>query len=616
VTIESRNRLALRLLIAAIVIALLSVAVFVIRFDANRYKSELIRLVNSQTGWQLSIDGEVSLEIWPQINLSIGGASISDSEKAALTARFDSGEFRVGLGPLLLGNLAVEGIVLKGLALSPQPGSDWQLDRAEVRLGRVAAGQADRATLKGRLRSETRETDLAIDIQSEYRIGPDAKLLVLDRLQASASGTLAGYAGVRGRLAGKLSVDDHDAQILADRLAIALSIEQGPALSLEGKGRIWTDSEKAELALEGRLDDSPVIVSINAGAFDPLSLRYQLDLYQLDVDSLSRALNASRERVRRPLSSDGKTVAASGHGGSAANPVTAIGAIDANGLIRIGQLRISGMTIERLEATLLTGGGRIRVEPLSARLFGGSIESTLLLDPAGHRLGAALRNIDVGALLRATAGRDALDGRGSLDLDLRAQGDQPDAAIASLGGTASFSLREGAIKGIDLDRLLPRIRAALQGKLALADRPRNDERSSFESLSGSFRIRDGVALSDDTEFRSGWFRSSAAGRVDLPAQSMDWALRATILPVPAAESRTAPDPTDRRETLIRFQGMSIPIRIAGRFDDLSYRVDLSQLAAEFGRREMQREATERLNRERQASEGKELLDRLREMLRR
>jgi AsmA protein len=616
VSIQTGKRLTLRLLIAVLVIALLGVGVFLIRFDANRYKSELVSLVQSQTGWQLSIDGEVSLAIWPQVNLSIGKASISDPERTGLNARFDSGEFSVGLGPLLRGALAVEGITLKGLALSPRPGTDWQLDRTEVRVGRIVAGQTDRASLKGRLRSQARETDLAIEIRSDYLIGADSMLQALDRLEASASGTAAGHAGVRARVAGKLQVGHQNDEILAERLAFALSIDEGPALSLEGKGRVWTDSQKGELAMEGQLDAAPVIVSINASAFDPLSLRYQLDVYQLDLDRLNQELAASRKRAGAPRSGQSQAMIASDAPGPAVSPIAAISAIDSNGLVRIGQLRVSEITLERVEATLLTGGGRIRAEPLSARLFGGTFDSTLVVDPADHRLTAALRNIDVGLLLRGTAGRHPLDGKGNLDLDLRAIGEQADAVIASLNGTAAFSLREGAIRGIDLERLLPRIRAALQGNAVIAERPRSDARSAFENLNGSFRIRNGVATSDDIEFRSGWLRSTAAGRIDLPAQSMDWTLRATVLPVPAAESRTAPDPTDRRETLIRFQGMVIPIRIAGRFDDLSYRVDLSQLAAEFGRRELQREAAERLRRERQTSEGKELLDRLREMMRR
>ncbi len=614
--IDSRLRFALRLSVIAIVIAALGIAVFVIRFDANRYKGELVELVRSQTGWTLSIDGEVGLSIWPQLSLSIGKAGIAAPAQTGLTARFDSGQFTVTLLPLLSGQLVVEGIVLKGLSLAPRPGEDWLLEKAEVRTGRIAASESDRASLQGRLRSRVHGTDLSVNLQTDYRIGPDTARLTLERFEASANGTAQGLAGLRGRVAGNGSLDTRSGDAVAERLELTLAIEQGPVLSLEGKGRLWMEQQRAELAMEGRLDDAPVIVSASAATFSPLSLRYQLDLYQLDFDSLGESIRTARARAVKPAPTALSGQAATEPGAKGAGQLASVGVIDGSGTIRIGRLRAAGVWIERIDATLRTGGNRIQIAPLSARLFGGTLESQVVLDPDAHRLTAAIRNIEAAGLLRTVAGREPLDGRGNLDLELRASGLDADAVLSSLSGSAAFSLRDGAIRGIDLDRLLTRIRAALSGQMALADRPQAGERSNFESLSGSFSIRDGIATTADTEFRSGWLRGAASGRLDLPARSLDWTLRASVLPVPAAESRTAPNPGDRRETLARLQGMTIPIRISGPFDDLSYRVDLSQLAAEFARRELQRESADRLRRERQASEGRELLERLKDAIRR
>jgi AsmA protein len=252
--------------------------------------------------------------------------------------------------------------------------------------------------------------------------------------------------------------------------------------------------------------------------------------------------------------------------------------------LKIDRLLVSGLTLSKLAATAITGNDRIAIEPLTAQLNGGALQARLSTTAAGHRLAASLTGADAGALIRDAASRDVLDGQGTVRVDLAASGDTADALTRSLAGTASLALRDGAIKGIDLDRLMQQVRAALDGRAPVEERVKGAERTPFSSLAASFRIAAGVARSDDLDFRANWVRAAGGGQIDLGAQSLDWLVRATVTE-PAGATQ---DGAARRDLFARLQGLPVPIRIFGRYDDLRYRVDVRELATEAAKRELTR----------------------------
>lgn len=586
-----------------------ALAIFVVTFDANRYKPQLVDLVRERTGRILAIEGDLALSLWPRIGLATGAAALSGPDGRGEAARIERGTVAVAIRPLLAGRLHVEALALRGLRLSlgeAEAGGGWRLDGARLDAAPIADREPGRLSLEGRLRAADGGADLALELESGFVADQAANAVSLTDLKARLLGPAAGLARVEISAGGQVKLDLTARTAVAETLSIEATASGGPTLSLAGKSRAAFEPESAQVDLQGKVDEAPVRLSARLSRFAPLSAQWSLEAGELDLDRL-RAKLAAVERAAQPAKPPagsgtpgaGTPTTPGAGAGPAASPPTAapkqaalpaIADVDTRGALKVERLRVAGLAIGGLAANVSTGEGRIAIESLAGSLNGGALKASASMTAAGHRLVGALTGVDAGGLIRDASGRDPLDGRGDIRLDLSTRGLDGDTAIRQLGGSASLALRDGAIKGVDLDRVMQQVRAALEGRLPVEGRPSPGDRTPFQSLAASFRIAQGVATSNDLDFRADWLRATGAGQVDLPAQSLDWLVRATMTGAPGG----AADAASRRDVLARLQGVPVPVRLSGRFDDLRYRVDVRDLATAAVRKEVERRLTEKL----------------------
>ena len=91
---------------AAVVVLMIVAAVLVgVFFDPNDYKQQLTAAVANQTGRELTIDGDLDLKVFPNIQIEVGPATLSNA--AGFTARnfasINGARLSVALLPLLAG---------------------------------------------------------------------------------------------------------------------------------------------------------------------------------------------------------------------------------------------------------------------------------------------------------------------------------------------------------------------------------------------------------------------------------------------------------------------------------------------------------------------------------
>lgn len=370
----------------------------------------------------------------------------------------------------------------------------------------------------------------------------------------------------------------------------------GLAVALAGDGSVDPARETATLSLDGRADGSALQARLTATRFAPLALSYELQADRLDLDRYRIASVApGGERA------DGATGAGatrSGASGPAATTEAAPGAIavppiadvDTSGVLRIGALKAADIEASNVTATLRSGGGRIELTRLNAAVFRGSLDASAVLAAQGrHTLRAQMNGVDAGMALRRLAGRDVLEGRGNLSLNASASGNTVSAIERSLDGTAALSLRDGALKGIDLADVLRRVRSAIavaRGSGDAIEQPASaGESTAFSSLDASFVIRDGVARSDDLDLRSPLLRVGGAGHVDLPHKSLDCLARVSVVGSLSGQGGAE---------LAALRGVTVPVRVSGPFASLSYRVDVAGLLAGTLKQELTRRLEENL----------------------
>ena len=175
-----------------------------------------------------------------------------------------------------------------------------------------------------------------------------------------------------------------------------------------------------------------------------------------------------------------------------------------------------------------------------------------------------------------------LEGKGNVALDVRAVGATVAALKRALAGTASFNLKDGAIKGINLAESFRKVKSVLGAK-SQEQGASKAEKTDFTELSASFVIRNGVAHNDDLSAKSPFLRLGGAGDIDIGADKMDYVAKATV--VKTAGGQGAKD-------LAALGGLTIPVRVSGPFDALKYRIDFAAVATEAVKQQVQKKVEE------------------------
>ena len=105
------------------VVVLLFVVVIVavgLLFDPNDYKDDITAAVQSATGRQLTLDGDLELALFPTVRIAVGAASLSNAPGFGdePMARIGSAELSLALLPLLGRRVEVSQARLEGLELN------------------------------------------------------------------------------------------------------------------------------------------------------------------------------------------------------------------------------------------------------------------------------------------------------------------------------------------------------------------------------------------------------------------------------------------------------------------------------------------------------------------
>ena len=118
---------------AAVLLFVIAIVAVTMLFDPNDYKEEISAAVEQSTGRQLTLDGDLELDIFPGIRIALGEAALSNAEGfgAEPFAQIDGASLAVGLMPLLsrrleIGEARLEGLVLN-LERSAAGDSNWQM---------------------------------------------------------------------------------------------------------------------------------------------------------------------------------------------------------------------------------------------------------------------------------------------------------------------------------------------------------------------------------------------------------------------------------------------------------------------------------------------------------
>ncbi len=241
------------------------------------------------------------------------------------------------------------------------------------------------------------------------------------------------------------------------------------------------------------------------------------------------------------------------------------------------QLVASQLQLAGLDFSSVQLDGRLLQDALeldsSADFYGGWLETEFSATqlhfgfggagPAGPdlRLEAAAGGVDFAALLAGLqlgAGKPPpITGLAEIDLHLNAWGVDPASIIPTLGGEASFAVRDGTITMVDLGQLI----TGTIGALGVS--PEDAENlTGFSALTLSAKGKEGQFSSDDIQLRSNLLNIGGNGQLNLTTQQIALDLEAVMTKPPKGRG------------IKELEDIPIPISAEGPWADPRWEVDV------------------------------------------
>jgi AsmA protein len=347
----------------------------------------------------------------------------------------------------------------------------------------------------------------------------------------------------------------------------------GANVAVNGAASADLPKQAVTLNLATRFDDSTIKGRMGVTRFSPAALVFDLDVDRLDVDRYAppaKAAAGAKPAAEQPIDLSG------------------LRALNATGSLRIGSLKVRNLRATGVRIELKAAGGRAEINPLSASLYQGTMTGTVGVNASGAvpviTVRQNLSGVSVGPLLRDVADKDLIEGRGSVAIDVMAQGNLPSALRRSLAGSAVINLADGAVKGINIAQTIRDAKAKIGSLKGQQTQTANaTDKTDFTELKASFAIRGGVARNNDLSMKSPLLRLGGEGDIDVGEERMNYLARTTVVATAAGQGG--------RE-LSDLRGVTIPVRISGQFDKLSYQLDFGSMVQDLAKAKVEEKTAE------------------------
>jgi len=442
-------------------------------------------------------------------------------------------------------------------------------------------------------------SDLSLDIGKDVL---SLQNLAFTALDIHAKGQLtASQLSSSPQFKGQLDIDEFSLRELLSKLGITIetadpAVLAKTSLSLDFAG----NTNKLSLTSLGvKLDDTRLSGDFSISEFSKPSINAKLKLDNIDLD-----------RYLPPTAEDSATANTPASGTSTSNsPATTPGAVDnswmhplrtltANAKFDVGTLKINQLTLTQLATTLTAKGGLITLHPLTATLYNGSYQGHIQLnsnlDTPIISVNESLKGVNAGTLLKDLIDDDKIIGTVNAKAKLTMRGSTPEQIKKTANGDIQFSFINGAVKGINISKIIRDAKAKLSGKKTSS----NDElqQTDFAELSGTVNIKSGLLQNQDLLMKSPFFRIAGRGKANLVNESIDYFIEVAIVETSKGQGG---------KELANLKGLKIPVNIGGTFTNPKFKPDLKAMISD----ETKKKAKEKIDKEKGRLKG-QLFDKL------
>ncbi|WP_395006385.1 AsmA family protein [Undibacterium sp.] len=246
----------LAIILAAIALVIgLGIAYLSFVFDPNQFKSQLIELVKNKKHRDLSIDGNIQLNFFPKLGVSLEKIKLSEFESSTQFAALERAQVSLALLPLLQKQIVIDKVSLHGMQLRYQRDAEGKSNIDDLIKQEPTTKEAESANVSNKqMRFDIEGIDIA---QSSFEID-DQKSELKGRIQNLSLNT--GKIGDKNKTPVKLS-----AQFQFDKPKAEAKVEINTQLRFDIEQKSL-DLQDLKTQITGKLGSNPMDLQIDTAA--------------------------------------------------------------------------------------------------------------------------------------------------------------------------------------------------------------------------------------------------------------------------------------------------------------------------------------------------------------
>lgn len=607
-----RRILTTLMILLAVVVAGLTALVLLV--NPNDFRAYMVHKVAERSGYQLKLDGPLRWHVWPQLSILSGRMTLTAPGAAEPVVRADNMRLDVALLPLISHQLQVKQVMLKGAVIQltpkteavrdlnapvvphdntlPQVSEDsgWSYDVRklqvvdsvlffqhesgeqvtvrDIRL-QMDQDQNHHATLDFSGRVNRDQRDLALSFSAEVQGGdyPHSLQAEITQLNWQLRGAELPANGISGQ--GSLQ-----ASWLEDQKKIGFD-----KLNLTANGS--TISGSASVVLGEQADWK---LNLHAST---LNLDSLLTHTETAGDSAASQQGQSQPRQMRPVIADSDIQ----------QDYDSLRGFSAHMALTADRLQWRGMNFTQVKSDITNQQGLLTINQLQGELDGGLISLPGTLDARKDTAEASfqpkLDNVEIATILNAFNYSLNLTGKLSLAGDFSGQRIDADDFRRSWQGQAHLQMSDTRTEGLNFQQL---VQQAVERSTNVQAQENYDNATRLDSMSSDLLLDKGEVTLKSLQGQSELMALTGQGSLNLLKEECDMRFNVRVLGGWKGEGKL----------IERLKQTAIPLRIYGKWQALSYSLQVDQIL----RKQLQDEAKQRLNdwveRNKNSQDGKDV----------
>lgn len=252
--------------------------------------------------------------------------------------------------------------------------------------------------------------------------------------------------------------------------------------------------------------------------------------------------------------------------------------LDITANVNVGDLTVQNLRATNFKAAVRAAQGKLDISGIQASAYGGSLAGALRADAANAvSADLSLKGVALDPLLTDLSGASRISGKGSVSLKLDTKGDTVPAMVAGLGGTLVANVRDGAIKGINVAQTLREVsdsvRNMLSGQMpSIVTEFDPSRQTDFSSLDLDVLFQKGQGTVRKARLAAPVLRvvEGKPATLDLVNRQLDVMLNVNVVNTSTGQGG---------KELDILRGVTVPIRIAGPFQQPGYQVQWKEISS-------------------------------------